>query len=137
MARFACLGREAGGEQKSSTTVETDAGSATVQAANYLRVSPNTSSSPLAPNIEIGLYAERTGKTVSTYGPRWSELTTSGGRTQAKWDNRFSVRRIDGKDNLKGGERLAAMYTLNRILDGDAFYMKITGQWRAAAPWHS
>ncbi|WP_244190699.1 hypothetical protein [Streptomyces caeruleatus] len=62
---------------------QVDTGSATVQAANYLRVSPNTSSSPLAPNIEIGLYAEKTGKTTHTYGPRWSELTTSGGRTTA------------------------------------------------------
>ncbi|MGW5211468.1 hypothetical protein ACWEQO_09705 [Streptomyces sp. NPDC004051] len=62
---------------------QTDTGSATVQVANYLRVSPNTSSSPLAPNIEIGLYTEKTGKTTHTYGPRWSELTTSGGRTQA------------------------------------------------------
>jgi hypothetical protein len=62
---------------------QTDTGSATVQVANYLRVSPNTSSSPLAPNIEIGLYAEKTGKTTHTYGPRWSELTTSGGRTTA------------------------------------------------------
>ncbi|MFF4587988.1 hypothetical protein [Streptomyces sp. NPDC001388] len=62
---------------------QVDTGSATVQVANYLRVSPNTSSSPLAPNIEIGLYAEKTGKTTRTYGPRWSELTTSGGRTTA------------------------------------------------------
>ncbi|MFE0731093.1 hypothetical protein ACFW2X_23180 [Streptomyces antibioticus] len=62
---------------------QVDTGSATVQVANYLRVSPNTSSSPLAPNIEIGLYAEKTGKTTHTYGPRWSELTTSGGRTTA------------------------------------------------------
>ena len=62
---------------------QTDTGSATVQVANYLRVSPNTSSSPLAPNIDIGLYAEKTGKTTRTYGPRWSELTNSGGRTKA------------------------------------------------------
>ncbi|WP_306965090.1 hypothetical protein [Streptomyces afghaniensis] len=62
---------------------QVDIGSATMQVANYLRVSPNTSSSPLAPNIEIGLYAEKTGKTTHTYGPRWSELTTSGGRTAA------------------------------------------------------
>ncbi|MDX2699255.1 hypothetical protein [Streptomyces ipomoeae] len=62
---------------------QTNTGSATVQVANYLRVSPNTSSSPLAPNIEIGLYAEKTGKTTRTYGPRWSELTNSGGRTKA------------------------------------------------------
>ncbi|WP_318275430.1 hypothetical protein [Streptomyces pharetrae] len=62
---------------------QSDTGSATVQVANYLRVSPNTSSSPLAPNIEIGLYAEKTGNTTHTYGPRWSEVTTSGGRTTA------------------------------------------------------
>ncbi|MFJ8081828.1 hypothetical protein ACIQ6Y_14575 [Streptomyces sp. NPDC096205] len=62
---------------------QTDTGSASVQVANYLRVSPNTSSSPLAPNIEIGLYAEKTGRTTRTYGPRWTELTTSGGRTKA------------------------------------------------------
>ncbi|GAA2533915.1 hypothetical protein GCM10010423_32460 [Streptomyces levis] len=62
---------------------QVETGSTTVQVANYLRVSPNTSSGPLAPNIEIGLYAEKTGKTTHTYGPRWSELTTSGGRTTA------------------------------------------------------
>ncbi|MGF0173180.1 hypothetical protein ACQF36_22565 [Streptomyces sp. Marseille-Q5077] len=62
---------------------QVDTGSTTVQVANYMRVSPNTSSGPLAPNIEIGLYAEKTGKTTHTYGPRWSELTTSGGRTTA------------------------------------------------------
>ncbi|WP_019075787.1 NucA/NucB deoxyribonuclease domain-containing protein [Streptomyces hokutonensis] len=43
-----------------------------------------------------------------------------------KGDNRFSVRLIDGTDNETGGRRLDQMYTLNRILDGDAFYMKIT-----------
>ncbi|MGW5211470.1 NucA/NucB deoxyribonuclease domain-containing protein [Streptomyces sp. NPDC004051] len=43
-----------------------------------------------------------------------------------KGDNRFSVRLIDGPDNRKGGERLAAMYTINRILDGDPFHVKIT-----------
>ncbi|MEV3967155.1 NucA/NucB deoxyribonuclease domain-containing protein [Streptomyces sp. NPDC050698] len=42
-----------------------------------------------------------------------------------KGDNRFSVRLIDGPDNRKGGERLVEMYTLNRILDGDPFYVKI------------
>ncbi|MFJ2162774.1 MULTISPECIES: hypothetical protein [unclassified Streptomyces] len=59
-------------------------GSATVQVGNYLRVSPNTSGNPLAaPNVEIGLYAEKTGRTTHTYGPRWTEMTTSGGRTTA------------------------------------------------------
>ncbi|OSZ58822.1 hypothetical protein OQI_19545 [Streptomyces pharetrae CZA14] len=43
-----------------------------------------------------------------------------------KGDNRFSVRLIDGDDNETGGRRLNDMYTLNRMLDGDAFYMKIT-----------
>ncbi|MDG5801569.1 NucA/NucB deoxyribonuclease domain-containing protein [Streptomyces ossamyceticus] len=43
-----------------------------------------------------------------------------------KGDNRFSVRLIDGDDNETGGRKLDEMYTLNRILDGDAFYMKIT-----------
>lgn len=36
------------------------------------------------------------------------------------------VRLIDGDGNETGGRRLDQMYTLNRILDGDAFYMKIT-----------
>lgn len=63
---------------------QVDTGSATVQVGNYLRVSPNTSGSPLAaPNIEIGLYAEKTGKATHAYGPRWTEMTTSGGRTTA------------------------------------------------------
>ncbi|WP_245173451.1 hypothetical protein [Streptomyces aureus] len=61
----------------------TDTGSATVQASNYLRVTPNTSSSPDGPNIEIGLYAQKTGRTTNSYGPRWTELTNSGGRTKA------------------------------------------------------
>ncbi|WP_260867963.1 hypothetical protein [Streptomyces sp. SAJ15] len=55
----------------------------TVQASNYLRVTPNNEKSPFAPNIEIGLYAEKTGKTTSTYGPRWTELGKHGGRTKA------------------------------------------------------
>ncbi|MEU5094505.1 NucA/NucB deoxyribonuclease domain-containing protein [Streptomyces sp. NPDC020996] len=44
-----------------------------------------------------------------------------------KGDNRYSVRLIDGKDNRAGGKRLDEMYTTNRVLDGDAFYVKITG----------
>ncbi|WP_229828953.1 NucA/NucB deoxyribonuclease domain-containing protein [Streptomyces massasporeus] len=43
-----------------------------------------------------------------------------------KGDNRFSVRLIDGKDNRKSGERLNEMYTLNRVLNDDPFYVKIT-----------
>ncbi|MFE3788061.1 NucA/NucB deoxyribonuclease domain-containing protein [Streptomyces goshikiensis] len=40
--------------------------------------------------------------------------------------NRFSARLIDGTDNETGGRKLNEMFTLNRILDGDAFYVKIT-----------
>ncbi|MFJ9668809.1 NucA/NucB deoxyribonuclease domain-containing protein [Streptomyces sp. NPDC101219] len=43
-----------------------------------------------------------------------------------KGDKRFSVRLIDGDDNETGGRRLEQMYTLNRMLNGDAFYRKIT-----------
>ncbi|MDO0927244.1 hypothetical protein QQY24_18155 [Streptomyces sp. TG1A-8] len=57
--------------------------SATVQTSNYLRLTPNTSSSEFGRNIEIGLYAEKTGKTTMTYGPRWTELGANGGRTKA------------------------------------------------------
>ncbi|MFE9256085.1 hypothetical protein [Streptomyces sp. NPDC006879] len=59
-----------------------DPSSATVQAANYLRITPNTEES--APRwIEIGLYAAKTGRTTQKYGPSWFELTASGGRTKA------------------------------------------------------
>ncbi|MFG2931193.1 hypothetical protein [Streptomyces achromogenes] len=62
---------------------QVDSGRGSAQVGNYMRVSPNTSSGPAAPNIEVGLYAEKTGRTTHSYGPRWTELTTSGGRTTA------------------------------------------------------
>ncbi|MFF8036254.1 NucA/NucB deoxyribonuclease domain-containing protein [Streptomyces sp. NPDC016626] len=43
-----------------------------------------------------------------------------------KGDNRYSVRLIEGSDNEEGGRRLNSMYTLNRMLDDDPFYVKIT-----------
>ncbi|WNM34962.1 NucA/NucB deoxyribonuclease domain-containing protein [Streptomyces sp. Li-HN-5-11] len=43
-----------------------------------------------------------------------------------KGDNRYSVRLITGTDNHAGGQRIDAMYTANRVLDGDPFYVKIT-----------
>ncbi|MEU6811264.1 hypothetical protein ABZ920_20180 [Streptomyces sp. NPDC046831] len=43
-----------------------------------------------------------------------------------KGDNRFSVRLTDGDDHETGGRGLDQMYTLNRVLDGDAFYIKVT-----------
>ncbi|MFD6879819.1 MULTISPECIES: hypothetical protein [unclassified Streptomyces] len=58
-----------------------DAGSA--QASNYLRMVPNTEGGMFANSIEVGLYAEKTGATSSTYGPRWTELGNSGGKTKA------------------------------------------------------
>ncbi|MEU2389624.1 hypothetical protein [Streptomyces sp. NPDC007369] len=58
-----------------------DAGS--VQASNYLTMVPNTEGGMFANRIEVGLYAEKTGPTTSTYGPRWMELGNSGGKTKA------------------------------------------------------
>ncbi|MFF9378199.1 hypothetical protein ACF1BB_27195 [Streptomyces griseoluteus] len=100
---------------------QVDTSSATVQVGNYLHVSPNTSGSPLAaPSIEIGLYAEKTGKTTHTYGPRWTELTTSGGRAIAiksgvnptKADNRnhtyMTVRQ-------ESGNQWDVLYDFNKV----------------------
>ncbi|MFD8489460.1 hypothetical protein [Streptomyces sp. NPDC059712] len=42
-----------------------------------------------------------------------------------KGDDRYSVRLIEGTDNEEGRRRLNKMYTLNRMLDGDPFYVKI------------
>ncbi|MGW6836284.1 hypothetical protein ACWGCI_23160 [Streptomyces sp. NPDC054949] len=36
-----------------------------------------------ANRIDVGLYAEKTGATTSMYGPRWTELGNSGGKTKA------------------------------------------------------
>lgn len=58
-----------------------DAGSA--EASNYLRMVPNTEGGMFANSIEVGLYAEKTGPTTSAYGPRWTELGNSGGKTKA------------------------------------------------------
>ncbi|MFD9374610.1 hypothetical protein ACFWBH_03555 [Streptomyces sp. NPDC059999] len=58
-----------------------EAGSA--QASNYLRMVPNTEGGMFANSIEVGLYAEKTGTATSTYGPRWTELGNSGGKTKA------------------------------------------------------
>ncbi|WP_260609812.1 hypothetical protein [Streptomyces sp. WAC06614] len=55
----------------------------TVQASNYLTMVPNTEGGMFANHIELGLYAEKTGPTGSTYGPRWTEVGNSGGKTHA------------------------------------------------------
>ncbi len=54
------------------------------------------------------------------------DKSTSTKEGSTKGDNRFSVRLIDGKDNRKGGDRVNELYTLDRIPDGDPFYVKIT-----------
>ncbi|MEU6384436.1 hypothetical protein ABZ847_12775 [Streptomyces bauhiniae] len=58
-------------------------GDATVSAANYLTMTPNTEGGLFANNIQVGLYAEKTSASTSTYGPRWTELGDNGGRTKA------------------------------------------------------
>ncbi|MEU6097836.1 NucA/NucB deoxyribonuclease domain-containing protein [Streptomyces sp. NPDC047079] len=81
--------------------------------------------------------AENRKKSIGECKKVWGDYTGSGlecdeypfastKEGSTKGDNRFSVRLIDGKDNRKGGERLNQVYTLNRILDGDPFYVKIT-----------
>lgn len=62
---------------------QVDTRNRTVLASVYLRVTPNTEESPVAQNIEIGLYAEKTGRTTKTYGPKWWELGKRGGRVTA------------------------------------------------------
>ncbi|MFD2422412.1 NucA/NucB deoxyribonuclease domain-containing protein [Amycolatopsis pigmentata] len=44
----------------------------------------------------------------------------------AKGDGNYSARLIDAGDNQAAGRWLNSNYTLNRILDGDAFYIAIT-----------
>ncbi|MDN0198190.1 hypothetical protein [Streptomyces sp. S.PNR 29] len=48
-----------------------------------------------------------------------------GVRTRSAAERPYGQRRAR-KDNRKGGERLNEMYTLNRVLDDDPFYVKIT-----------
>ncbi len=40
-------------------------------------------------------------------------------------DNRYSARLIDGKDNGDGGNMIKDIFTTNRILDNDPFYVTI------------
>ncbi|MDX3804126.1 hypothetical protein [Streptomyces sp. AK04-3B] len=58
-------------------------GDTTVSAANNLTMTPNTEGGLFANYVQVGLYAEKTGASTSTYGPRWTELGDSGGRTEA------------------------------------------------------
>ncbi|MFF6907580.1 hypothetical protein ACFY9Q_16710 [Streptomyces sp. NPDC012389] len=62
---------------------QVDTSNTTVKFSNFLRLTPNTAASPFENNIEIGLYAEKTGKTTQSYGPSWTEFGNSGGKTKA------------------------------------------------------
>ncbi|GAB7184567.1 hypothetical protein ATKI12_6377 [Kitasatospora sp. Ki12] len=42
-----------------------------------------------------------------------------------KGDKRYSARLIDGDDNGKGGNMIGEVYSVNRLLDNDPFYVKI------------
>ncbi|MGW2378262.1 NucA/NucB deoxyribonuclease domain-containing protein [Kitasatospora sp. NPDC001683] len=42
-----------------------------------------------------------------------------------KGDKRYSARLIDGKDNGDGGNMIKDVFTTNRILDNDPFYVTI------------
>ncbi|MET9608097.1 hypothetical protein ABZZ17_24020 [Streptomyces sp. NPDC006512] len=59
---------------------------------------------------------------------RWDEISAQYAEKEgaAAPGNRFSARLIDGTDDETGGPRVNETFTLNRILDGDAFYVKIT-----------
>ncbi|MEU3500627.1 FG-GAP-like repeat-containing protein [Streptomyces hundungensis] len=45
----------------------------------------------------------------------------------AKGDKKYSARLIDADDNQKVGRDLNDVYTLNRVLDNDAFYVEVGG----------
>ncbi|MFE0389074.1 NucA/NucB deoxyribonuclease domain-containing protein [Streptomyces bungoensis] len=92
---------------------------------------------PLHRQVDQGKIDKNRRKSISECRKVWGDYAGTGLQCDeypfastyegsTKGDNRFSVRLIDGPDNRKGGERLDQMYTLNRILDGDAFHVKIT-----------
>ncbi|MDW4918879.1 hypothetical protein RB621_36320 [Streptomyces californicus] len=62
---------------------QVDTPNTTVMFSNYLRLTPNTEASLFENSIEVGLYVEKTGKTTQAYGPRWTEVGNSGGKTKA------------------------------------------------------
>lgn len=65
------------------TFTQTDSSGTTVQAGNYLTMTPNREGGLFSNYVQIGLYAEKTSATTSTYGPRWTELGDNGGKTKA------------------------------------------------------
>jgi hypothetical protein len=99
---------------------QVDTASETVQVANYMRVTPNTEATPAAENIEVGLYAEKTGKTTQSYGPRWWELTTSGGQVYAIQAG-VNPTVADGRNHTymtvrqDGGDQWFVLYDFNMV----------------------
>ncbi|MCZ1019769.1 hypothetical protein [Streptomyces noursei] len=97
-----------------------DTSNTTVQASNYMRVSPNTEASLFAPTIEVGLYAEKTAKATQSYGPRWSELSSKGGVTKAinagvnptKADRRNHTYMVVRQDR---GDQWDILYDFNKV----------------------
>ncbi|MGI5473321.1 hypothetical protein [Streptomyces sp. CA-132043] len=92
----------------------------TVQVGNYMRLTPNTEKSPFANNIELGLYAEKTGKDTHTYGPRWTELTSKGGKTKAITAG-VNPTKADGRNHTymtvrqDSGNQWDVLYDFNKV----------------------
>ncbi|MEU3963240.1 hypothetical protein AB0F42_26095 [Streptomyces buecherae] len=93
----------------------------TVRMANYLRVSPNTEEGPIANNIEVGLYADKTGKGKQTYGPRWSELSLTGGGTTKAITTGVNPTKADNRNHTymavrqSKGDQWDVLYDFNRV----------------------
>ncbi|GAA2652519.1 hypothetical protein GCM10010425_77740 [Streptomyces spororaveus] len=92
---------------------------------------------PLHRLIDKGKQEKNRDKAIETCNDVWGDYRGTGLQCDeypfastkegaAAPGNRFSARLIEGTDNETGGRRLNEMFTLNRILDGDAFYVKIT-----------
>ncbi|MCK7627786.1 NucA/NucB deoxyribonuclease domain-containing protein [Streptomyces sp. RS10V-4] len=92
---------------------------------------------PLHRLIDINKQKENREKSIKECAKVWGDYSgtplqcdeypfASTREGSGKGDDRYSVRLIDGKDNETGGNRLNLMYTANRILDGDPFFVTIT-----------
>ncbi|MCC3650766.1 hypothetical protein LIX60_04585 [Streptomyces sp. S07_1.15] len=102
------------------TFAQTDTSGTTVQAANYLTMMPNREGGLFSNYVQIGLFAEKTGATTSTYGPRWSELGENGGVTRAitqgaggntpdRTNHTYMLLRQDG------GDQWDVLYDFNKV----------------------
>jgi hypothetical protein len=102
------------------TFAQADTSGTTVQAANYLTMMPNTEGGLFSNYVQVGLFAEKTGATTSTYGPRWSELGDNGGVTRAitqgiggnspdRTNHTYMLLRQDG------GDQWDVLYDFNKV----------------------